>query len=111
MLRENDCIKEFKNGNMHIEYDEYTMKSAVRGKWRTLVEVLDGLDCYLVGEEFSLGNWSMGCMIYNAYSDLVYIFDLADFKKLVEGKTVILYGHKPDEEEREEIEKDFWRFS
>lgn len=105
MLRENDCIKEFKNGNLHIKYDEYMMRNAECDEWRTLGEVLDSLDCYFVGEEFSLGNWSMGCMIHNAHSDLVYIFNFEDLKNLKEGKTVVLYGHKPDEEEREEIEK------
>lgn len=49
----------------------------------------------------------MGCMIYNTYSDLVYIFRFGDFEKLDEGETIILYGRKPDNEEREEIEKEF----
>lgn len=101
MLRENDCIKEFKNGNLHIKY------SADHNEWETLSGILEWLDCYFVGEEFCLGNYDMGRMIYNVYSDLVYVFRFGDIEKLEEGKTLILYGRKPDDEEREEIEKEF----
>ena len=101
MLRENECIKEFKNGNLHIKY------STDHNEWEMLSGILERLDCYVVGEEFCLGNYDMGCMIYNAYSDLVYIFRFGDFEKLEEGKTIILYARKPDSEEREEIEKEF----
>ena len=101
MLRENESIKEFKNGNLHINY------SADHDEWETLSGILERLDCYIVGEEFCLGNYDMGCMIYNAYSDLVYIFRFGDIDKLDEGKTLVLYGRKPDSIEREEIEKEF----
>ena len=106
MLRENDYIKQFKNGNIHIKYDDYMIRNAERYELLTFGDVLDSLDCYILGEEFCLGNWAMGCMIYNAYSDLVYIFNFDNLENLKEGKTVILYGRKPDNEEREEIEKE-----
>lgn len=43
MLRENECIKEFKNGNLHIKY------STDHDEWETLSGILERLDCYIVG--------------------------------------------------------------
>lgn len=107
MKREHDNIKEFKNGNLSIrfpaEYREKLKKNIVSAI-EVLSWTLDELDCYFVGEEFCLGNDAMGAMIYNYYSDLVYIINFNDIENvLAAGHWLRLVARTPDEEDRKII--------
>ena len=108
MNRTSDFCKEYKNGNITIKYDSETIKAAERDEILTLSEVLYWIDCYIVGEEFCLSNYEMGCMIYNNYSDFVYIFPFSAMDDLKAGKTVRLYARRPDEWQRESINREFY---
>ena len=106
MLRINDSIKEFKNGNINIKYDPNIIKEAGKDELWTLSSVLDNIDCYFIGETYCLGNYETGHTVYNAHSDLVYIFAWSDLEKLKAGHTVKLYARKPEKEDRETMESE-----
>ena len=107
MKRIHENIKEFQNGNLSIRFPvEYRekLKSGVVSAIEVLTWTLDELDCYFVGEEFCLGNDAIGIMIYNCYSDLVYIINFNDIEKvLAAGRWLRLYARIPDEDDREII--------
>ena len=111
MKRIDDNIKEFNNGNLSIRFPvEYRekIKSGVVSAIEVISWVLDELDCYFIGDEFCLGNDAMGAMIYNCYSDLVYIINFNDIEKtLAAGRWLRLYARIPDENDKEIIDE--WR--
>ena len=95
--------KEFKNGNISIHYDADTIEQAKSDEILTISSILDGIDCYFVGDTFCLNNYETGHLVYNTYSDLVYIFAWSLLEDLKQGKTIKLYARKPDEDDREVI--------
>lgn len=108
MLRENynndGIIKEYKNGNITIKYYNDGIQESKHDPILTLSSLLDMIDCYFIGETYCLGNYETGHTIYNAYSDLVYIFAWSELEALEAGKAVKLFARKPDETDRELIE-------
>lgn len=106
MLRTTDYCKEYKNGNMLIKFDRDLIEFAKRDNVLALVSALETADCYFIGETYCLSNYETGHTIYNAYSDLVYVFAWSDLEKLQQGKTVKLFARIPDETDRELIEKE-----
>ena len=100
-----EFAKEFKNGNISIKYDADTIKKAQKNELLTLSEILNSIDCYFVGETFCLSNYATGHLIYNLYSDLVYVFNWQWLKTLKQGKTIKLYVCKPDDDDREIIKE------
>ena len=108
MKRVHENIKEFQNGNLSIRFPvEYRekLKSGIVCPIEVLSCTLDELDCYFIGEEFCLGNYAMGAMIYNCYSDLVYIINFNDIEEtLAVGRWLRLYARKPTTYDRETIE-------
>ena len=106
MLRIMDCVKEFDNHNLNIKFDEMALELAEHDDVMALAEVLEQADCYLIGESFCLSNWAMGHLIYNFYSDMCYIFNWADLDDLKAGRTIKIYAHIPDDDERKEIEEE-----
>lgn len=112
MLRKTDNVVEFKNGNMNIHFTPEDIADIRADRIQnsglyTLINALDWADCYFVGDSFSLGNFTMGQLIYNAHSDVCYILDMSDIDAvLMQGKTLKLYARKPDAEDREMIERE-----
>ena len=43
---------------------------------------------------------------YNSYSDLVYVFQWSEIEELERGKTIRLYARKPNETDKEILEKE-----
>lgn len=112
MRRNNENIKEFNNGNINFRFTREQITELKTGKI-SAVEViswiLDEIDCYFIGESYCLGNFTTGATIYNAYSDLCYVIDFSDIETvLMSGRYLKLYARKPDENDREIIEKE-WR--
>ena len=96
-------IKRFKNGNFTAKIDGMECKQE-----STLVNLLWGLydaDCVLFGKEYCLGNFDMAVDVYCYYTDKVVTIPYSVFDELNAGKTVRLYAHKPNEYEREELER------
>ena len=104
MLRTTDHCKEYKNGNIIIRYDRDMIAKSKRDSLLTLSSVLDEIDCSFIGETYCLSNYETGHTVYNAYSDLVYIFAWSELEALEAGKAVKLFARKPDEADRELIE-------
>lgn len=94
--------RRFKNGNIHVKGtpDPDTRES-------TLIQVLwalDEVDTYLIGEEWSAGNWDCGITVYSYYEDKCYdILEGYDVNKIEEGKTLILKGREATDIDREDI--------
>ena len=106
MRRITDHCKEYLNGNLLIKYDKDAIEESKKDSLLTIASVLEEIDCYFIGETYCLGNYETGHTIYNAYSDLCYVFAWRDLETLEAGKTVKLYARKPDEWEREWIERE-----
>lgn len=110
MKREHENIKEFKNGNLSIRFtklDALNIEIGHTSAIEVLTWLLEELDCSIIGDEFCLSNYDMGIMIYNRYSDLVYIMSLNEAdKKFTEGKWLRLYGQKPTEDDRVLIDEE-----
>ncbi len=110
-MRTNENIKEFNNGNINIKLDNGLIEDIKVGHVSVieiLSSVLDSLDCYLIGEEFCISNFDMGVLVYNVYSDKVYILSFGDIEdKLLKGQTMKLYARIPDDEDRNEINRYF----
>lgn len=104
MLRKTDHCKEYKNGNIIIRYDRDMIAESKRDSLLTLSSVLDEIDCSFIGETYCLSNYETGHTVYNAYSDLVYVFAWSELETLEAGKAVKLFARKPDETDRELIE-------
>lgn len=104
MLRTTDHCKEYKNGNIIIRYDRDMIAESKRDSLLTLSSVLDEIDCSFIGETYCLNNYETGHTVYNAYSDLVYVFAWSELEALEAGKAVKLFARKPDEADRELIE-------
>ena len=110
MKREHENIKEFQNGNINFRFTPEQIAELKTGKI-SAVEViswiLDEIDCYFIGEQYGLSNYTTGATIYNAYSDLCYIIDFSDIETvLMSGRYLKLYARKPDETDREIIERE-----
>lgn len=106
MLRTTDYCKEYKNGNITIKFDRELIELAKRDDILALASALETADCYFIGETYCLGNYETGHTVYNAYSDLVYVFAWSELEALEAGKAVKLFARKPDETDRELIEKE-----
>ena len=110
MKREHENIKEFQNGNINFRFTPEQIAELKTGKI-SAVEViswiLDEIDSYFIGEQYCLSNYTTGATIYNAYSDLCYIIDFSDIETvLMSGRYLKLYARKPDETDREIIERE-----
>lgn len=106
MLRKTDHCTEYKNGNISIRYDHDAIEKSKSDQLLTISEVLFEIDCNFIGETYCLSNYETGHTVYNAYSDLVYIFPWSTIDRLEAGKTVKLFGRKPDEDERETLTRE-----
>lgn len=108
MLRvcSNNMVKEYKNGNITIKLDRDTLDEIKKDELLTLASILDEMDCYFIGESYCLSNFAMGHTVYNAYSDLCYVFPWCMLDELKAGKTVKLYAREPDEGDREILERE-----
>ena len=105
------AAKNFKNGNIHVRFEreevEY-LKNRIGDDIMILGSELQNVDAVLVGDEFCISNYEMGAMIYSFYSDLVYIINFNDVDNILrKGKTLILYGREPDEDDREDIKREY----
>lgn len=96
MFRTSAHCKEYKNGNLTIKYDAETIQEAEKDAVLILACVLEEIDCDFFGETYCLNNFETGHSVYNAYSDLVYVFPWRLLDELQKGKTIRLHARKPD---------------
>lgn len=102
----NGIIREYKNGNITIKYYQDGIKASKEDNIYTLWSVMELLDCAFIGDTYCLSNYETGYTIYNYHNDKVYIFPWSDLETLENGKTIRLYARKPDETDRELIERE-----
>lgn len=105
-----DYAIRFKNGNIHIKWDNEHITEVKNDQHESvLIHFLWDLECvdtYLYGEEYCCSNYEMGISLYSAYSGFVYRFGYNQLDKLLSGKTVILKAVKPDEYDIEDLTKE-----
>ena len=104
MLRKSDYCKEYKNGNITVKYDRDMIQASKKDQTLTISDVLSWIDCYFIGETYCLSNYETGHTLYNAYSDLIYVFPWRYLEDLENGKTIRLYARRPDKTDREILE-------
>ena len=108
MLRDTGACKEFKNGNINIRIPAADLDDFNRDELLVLSDILFWLDCDFIGNTFNLSNYETGNLIYNSYSDCVYIFPWSYLDALHAGRTVKLYARRPDRTDREIIETELF---
>lgn len=106
MLRKSDYCKVYKNGNITVKYDRDMIQDSKKDQILTIVSALEWIDCLFIGETYCLSNFETGHTLYNCYSDLVYVFPWRFLEDLEAGKTVRLYARRPDEYDREILERE-----
>ena len=98
-------IREFKNGNYHIKYDnDDTIPTSIDSVLVDMLQELDMCDMCLISETWeSLSNFNAGVTLYNMRLDRIYI--IADFEiaALRAGKSIILEALELDSYDRESI--------
>ena len=100
----------FKNGNLNIRFSPNEIHDIEAGKY-SAIELLSGklgsFDTCFIGEEYCLSNYTTGCTLYSYYADKVYVLDFSDIASvLMKGCTLKLYARHPEDEEREQIERE-----
>lgn len=108
MRRENDCIKEFKNGNIRVKFSPDILSDIKSGKSsdiENLLWIFDSLDIYCASAEYCLSNYDMAFTAYNVNYDCAYVVPFSALDTLKSGKSVTFYAYNPDAEECKEIEK------
>ena len=100
--------KEFvrENGNAVISLPEERIKELK--KWdeiEFLFSFLADHECTVIGEQFCLNNYEMGCAVFDEFADKVYVFPFRFLEDMKEGKDVTLTGKEPTEEDREELKR------
>lgn len=102
--------KRFKNGNINVKLDADTIARWRKGllhAMETLLNELENVDTYMIGEEFNLGNSAVGITVYSYYADKCYTVNLdSDLDTILDGKTLKLYARDPDENDREILESE-----
>lgn len=100
----------FKNGNLSIRFSPDEIADIKAGKY-SAIELLNGklgrFDTCFIGEQYCLSNYTTGCTLYSYYVDKVFVLDFSDIDNvLMEGDTLKLYARKPEDEDREQIERE-----
>ena len=103
----NGYIKEYKNGNMTIKFNQGAIDFAKTDAIMALSDFLSWADCEFIGDTYCLSNYETGHSIYNAYFDVVYVFPWRELENLQMGKTIKLYARTPDEWDRELIQENY----
>ena len=105
-----DDVIRFKNGNLHIRWLDENIEDCKRGKFSDIELLsfsLEKVDTCFIGEQYCIDNWSMGCTLYNAYDDCIYLLNFDDIDDiLLNGKTLILRAMPVDEYTRELIKEE-----
>ena len=99
-------FKRFKNGNFNLKLnqDEIT-ENPDRAMEMILYNLMDnGLQ--LIGSEFCLNDFEMGCYLYDEFFDKGYIFKFNDIQKAIDGKTIKFIARNINEDDRMEIKEE-----
>ena len=93
------------DGVITIEYDADGIEMANKDEIYMFFNSVEMLDCYLVGEQYCMSNYDMAFDMYNNYTDLIYQVPFSKLEELKQGEKIELWGHTPDDVEREMIVK------
>ena len=97
---------QFRNGNLNLRIEKEDLEEFNQDQVFFVSDLLWHMSCAFIGDDFCLGNSIMAHTIYNYYMDCCYVFLWSDLEILAKGKTVKLHAYRPDENEREIIEKE-----
>lgn len=98
-------IKEFKNGNFHIKYEnDDAIPASLDGCLIDMMLNLDMFDMYMISETWeSLSNFNAGVTFYNIRLDRMYIVADVEIAALRAGKSITLEAFTLDSYDRELI--------
>jgi hypothetical protein len=98
-------VKEFKNGNFHIKYEnDDVIPTSLDGCLVDMMLNLDMSDMYMISETWeSLGNSNAGITLYNIRLDKMYIVADIEIAALRAGKSITLEAFTLDSYDRELI--------
>lgn len=102
-------VKEFKNGNFHVKYENNdVISTSIDDVLVDMLQELDMSDMYLISETWeSLSNFNAGVTVYNVRLNRLYIIADYNIAALRSGKMIILKGFKPDKYDMEIINEYF----
>ena len=95
------------DGVITIQYDAEGITLAEKDELIMFFSAVDMLDCNLLGEQYCISNFDMAFDMYNGYTDLIYRVPFSELDALRNGEKIELYGHTPDDDEREAIANDY----
>lgn len=98
-------VKEFKNGNFHIKYEnDEVIPESLDSCLIDLMLNLDMLDMYMISETWeSLSNFNAGVTLYNIRLDKIYIVSDVEIIALRAGKSITLEAFTLNSYDRELI--------
>lgn len=98
-------VKEFKNGNFHIKYDDNdVIPTSLDSCLIDMILNLDMSDMYMISETWeSLSNFNAGITLYNIRLDKMYIVADIEIAALRAGKSITLEAFTLDSYNRELI--------
>ena len=102
-------FKRFKNGNFNLKLNQDEITEARENPDRTMEIILYNLmdnGLQLIGSEFFLNDFEMGCYLYDEFFDKGYIFKFNDIQKAIDGKAIKFYSRNISEDDRIEIEEE-----
>lgn len=105
--RTTEYCEELDNLNIVIKPNNDLNGLGLRDLLVKIVTDLDGIDCYLVGDEFSLGNLDCGYRIYCANTDMIYTLSLSRLLDIQRDSVCILYAEDLDDDDRELVNSYF----
>lgn len=103
-------FKVFKNGNINYRFSREEREEITHGYTyadEVFAYEMDYADLEIIGDEYTLGNFETARTLYNPKTEKVYILLLGELLEAVSsGKTIKLHASTPNEDQREEIEKE-----
>jgi len=105
--RTTEYCKELEDLTIIIEPHEDLKNLGLHNLLVKVINDLDGIDCYIVGDEFSLGNSDCGYSVYCANTDRIYTLSVSILMDIQSGVDCRLYPHELDNDERELVNSYF----
>lgn len=106
-------LKRFSSGNFVMRLESEMIEKINNSEdyiRKFLIEFalsVEDIDLIEVGGDYGIGNLNYGYRFYSLYTGLIYTVNANDMEELLQGKLVIFYGYKPDEDDLEDIKNYF----
>ena len=98
-------VKRYRNGHIDIKLEQAVIREfrlqhiTERDVMAQVLNELIDVDCYIIGEPYSMGNFDLAYSLYCAYNGFVYVLTGNEVHRLTKGYLVKMYNRKPTEDE------------